>query len=429
MKVEGNQNFSPLRVGLDTTPLLSGVRAGVPYYTESLIRALLESEGESGETFFLSAAGTTEQLEKALVERGFQVPLAQRWPYQSFYQVPPAEAGEGNFAYLARTGPMRLDMKWRKITGFPPRREPLDVFHHTDYLSHDWAGAKCRHVATIHDLIPLHFPDVCRPDWIWFAERAYAFAQDHVEHIITPSEATKRDIVERLGIAEERITAIPLAVRPSLLAPSHSVPSLSVPGDSLSAEAILHRFGLERDGFILSVSRLDPLKNLPRLVEAFAQCHDQLGGAKLVLTGPRSVSSREDGMQRIEETLQRHGLEKYCIFPGFVSDEELRALMGGCLAFAFPSLFEGFGLPVLEAMAQGAAVITSDVSSLPEVAGDAALLVDPYSTEAIADALARLAGDAALRAKLRAAGLARAKQFSWEATARAHEQVYRGEKT
>lgn len=411
-------NLTPRRVALDVNPLLSPVRSGVPYYVESLVRALLTGDAE-GMRFLFTADAAPQALHSVLTERDLPAAEDQIVPYRSFYQVEDRRHGEGKLSYLTRTAPDRLEKKWRKTLHLPPRRDlKLDVYHHTDYVAHDWAGAKCRHVMTIHDLIPVRFPEKCRPDWLWFAEKAYAFAKSRADAVITYSESSRRDILEHLKLPEERVHVIPLAVRESL--------TRSLAEETVAAT--LAGFGLERGRFLLAVGRLDPLKNLERLVEAFAQAADKDGmqGAKLVLTGPRSDASREDGQRRIEETLARRGLTDRCIFTGFVSDEQLSSLMRSCLVFVYPSLFEGFGIPPLEAMAQGAPVITSRVSSLPEVAGDAALLVDPYSVDEIADALLRVAQEPGLAETLRGAGLQQAARFSWERTADMHRQVYAG---
>ncbi|MBC8103288.1 MAG: glycosyltransferase family 4 protein [Cytophagales bacterium] len=410
----------PLRAALDVNPLLSPIRSGVPNYVESLIRALLTERDAAGAEWFFSAGVPSAEIVAAFAERSFMVDRSHFVPYHSFYDTPARKASENPLVYHARSAPTRLGMRWRKTLQLPPRRDlRLDVFHHTDYVAHDWAGAKCRHVMTIHDLIPVRFPERCRPDWLWFAEKAYAFAKQRAESVITYSRASQQDICGHLGLSEDQVAVIPLAVRDTL----------AQPVSEAEGAAVLASFGLAPRRYVLAVGRLDPLKNLERLVEAFAAAANQEGlqETTLVLTGPRSDSSREDGQRRIEETLARHGLTDRCVFTGFVSDAQLAALLQGCQVFVFPSLYEGFGLPVLEAMAQGAPVVTSNVSSLPEVAGDAAILVDPTDTEAIAAAILEVAQNAGRAAEMRAAGRRRAAQFSWAATAAAHLRVYRGE--
>jgi glycosyltransferase involved in cell wall biosynthesis len=167
------------------------------------------------------------------------------------------------------------------------------------------------------------------------------------------------------------------------------------------------RYGI-RAPYILAVGTVQPRKNLARLLEAFAQAARAGDAPQLVIAGKRGWLS-----EGIERRARELGLGERVRFAGYVADADLPALLSGALAFALPSLYEGFGMPVLEAMACGAPVLTSDTSALPEAAGGAALLVDPTDTAAIAAALARLIGEPELRADLRARGLRRAAGATW----------------
>jgi alpha-1,3-rhamnosyl/mannosyltransferase len=215
------------------------------------------------------------------------------------------------------------------------------------------------------------------------------------------SAATRDDLVRRFPHAAGKATVIPLAADRAFAEP------VARPGHPL----------LERP-YVLAVGTLEPRKNLERLVAAWSLLPAELRARHdLALVGPRGWE--DDAILRAAHAAGAKLL-------GHVSDAELRALYAGAAAFAYPSLYEGFGLPVLEAMAAGAPVVTSSVSSLPEVAGDAALLVDPRDPRAIADALARVLADPALAAWLRAAGRARAAAFSWQRTARETLTLLRG---
>lgn len=174
--------------------------------------------------------------------------------------------------------------------------------------------------------------------------------------------------------------------------------------------------GVTPGGFWLCVGTIEPRKNQKALFEALARLP---GKTPLVLAGGRGWL-----MEDMARTVNELGLSSRVKLTGYVDDAELAWLYANCLGFVYPSLFEGFGLPVLEAMSLGAPVITSNVSSLPEVAGDAALLVDPLDTQAIADAMARLEGDATLRGELKASGLERAAGFSWDAAAQVAQECY-----
>lgn len=173
--------------------------------------------------------------------------------------------------------------------------------------------------------------------------------------------------------------------------------------------------------YVLWVGGMQPRKNPLRLVEAFLRAAQEDTSAQLVLVGTHTTETGMHLKQRFAEAIR----QKRVVLTGYVDDEALACLYSGCTAFVFPSLYEGFGLPVLEAMQCGAPVITSNVTALPEVAGDAALLVDPTDTEAIAHAIRRVLTEPELRAVLRARGFWRAAQFSWTQTARLTAEAYR----
>lgn len=193
--------------------------------------------------------------------------------------------------------------------------------------------------------------------------------------------------------------------------------------DTDTVATVVHRYGLMPNNYVLTVGTLEPRKNQIRLVEAFHLMR-QRGAApnlKLVLAG-RKGWLYEDLFRRVEEL----GLTKDVIFTGIVPDKDLPALMNGALMFVYPSLYEGFGLPVLEAMACGVPVITSNRSSLPEVVGDAGLLVDPENESALAEALIVILSNQARRQKMSRRGISQAARFSWEEAARQTLKVYRG---
>lgn len=191
------------------------------------------------------------------------------------------------------------------------------------------------------------------------------------------------------------------------------------PISAAESEPTLRQYGIERP-YILYVGALESRKNLPRLLAAYARLREWSERWRLVIVGARKWKSSP-----IFDTVQQLGLEPHVTFTGYVADEHLPALYSGADLFAFPSLYEGFGLPVLEAMACGTPVVTSNTSSLPEVAGDAAILVDPRDVEQIANAMWLVLSQPDLAAALREKGLARAAQFTWERTARETIEVYK----
>ena len=262
-------------------------------------------------------------------------------------------------------------------------------------------------VVTVHDCVFLRHPE-------WFRwERAcyYRWAGRRSAHgatrLIADSQSTARDLHDLMGIESTKIETIPLGVSAQFTPPSAE-----------SIEKNHRRLGLP-ERFFLYVGTLEPRKNLDRVVRAW----DQIAGnmeEDLVIAGRVGWKTKA-----LDEALikARHGDRIHRL--GFVDANDLPALIGAACAFVWPSLYEGFGLPVLEAMACGTPVITSNVSSLPEVAGDAALLVDPHDELAIAAAMTRLADDETLRESLRVAGLNRATQFTWQRCAEETVAVYR----
>ena len=256
-------------------------------------------------------------------------------------------------------------------------------------------------LVVVQDMVP--FDPGQRPQWKeGLIQRAtLPPAVRRAASLITPSESTARELGRRFPAAAPKTVVIPLAAdRRFTTAPA--------PGDA----AVRDRHGLRRP-YVLTVGTLEPRKNLPRLIEAFARLGDEVRGEhELVLAGAPGWDE--------EETLAAVAAHRHIVRAvGFVPDEDLPALYRGAAIFAYPSLGEGFGLPVLEAMSCGVPVLTSSLSSLPEVAGDAAVYVEPRDPADIGAALGRLLEDEAARGDLAERGPARAARFTWERTARA----------
>jgi glycosyltransferase involved in cell wall biosynthesis len=257
-------------------------------------------------------------------------------------------------------------------------------------------------VATVHDLAFRHYPEAYPESGRRYHERSARIVADEAARVLVPSEATARDLAELYGVDRGRVTITPLGVE---------VPAEP---DHAGAERLLRDLGV-RGPFLLAVGTLEPRKNLPRLLDAFGEVAGELPGHWLVVVGPVGWGPR------LRPTWDSVRVK----LAGPVGDALLHALYQAADGLAYPSLYEGFGLPVLEAMANGIPVLTSDRSSLPEVAGDAALLVDPMDRAAIGAGLVRLAGDPALRRDLVEAGRRRAAGFTWRATAAATWATYR----
>lgn len=288
-------------------------------------------------------------------------------------------------------------------------RARVDLFHAPHYVVSPLTH--CPFVVTIHDCIHLRFPQYL-PNRMAarYARSMMASSARRSQRILTVSEASKQDILHYLGVPASKIEVVYNALDERLATP---------PTEEEIAR-VRQRYALDSP-FILYTGNIKPHKNVDRLIEAYALLRRQgVVNAKLLIIGDEI--SKYPNLRRL---IHRHQLHPHVRFFGFVSDAMLAILYRLATVFVFPSLYEGFGLPPLEAMAAGAPVITSNVSSLPEVVGDAAVLIDPLDASSIADAMARVIGDSALRADLVQRGHERVLAFSWERSVSRIQQVYR----
>jgi glycosyltransferase involved in cell wall biosynthesis len=283
------------------------------------------------------------------------------------------------------------------------RRDPPDVFFTMGIQVP--LRCPCPTVVTVLDLAYLTFPSYFTWKWRRLGPWRARFAVRTADHLWAISEATKRDLTHLLGVPERRITVAHLGCGPEF----HPC------DDAETIRRVRQAHGLP-ERYVLYVGLLQPRKNIERLIAAFERirAHHPALPHKLVIAG-RKGWLYDDIFAAVERSPARDAIQ----FLGYVPKEDLPVVISEADVLVLVSLSEGFGLPVIEAMACGTAVITSNCSSLPEVAGDAALTVDPYSVEAIADALEQVAFDDALRADLEAKGMVRAREFTWDKTAHA----------
>jgi len=258
-----------------------------------------------------------------------------------------------------------------------------------------------RTVVTIHDLGYFHFPQAHPPLARLYLDLSTRWNAHVAAHVIADSQTTKDDLVRYYAIAPGKIT----------VAYPGRDENLRRVDDPSAIEAVKHRYDIVGD-YLLYIGTLQPRKNLTRLVQAFSNLKSQISNLKMVIAGGKGWLYDD-----IFAEVTRLGLESQVLFPGRVAEEDKAALLSSAKALVFPSLYEGFGLPVVEAMQCGTPVICSNTSSLPEVAGDAALLIDPFDVGALAQAMARLFDDADLRRTLIERGYAQAQKFSWTACA------------
>jgi glycosyltransferase involved in cell wall biosynthesis len=361
-------------IGIDASRATIARRTGTETYSRNLIRALIDLGSEHRFRLYTNGPGEVLGATAANVEIR-SIPFPRLWTH------------------------IRLSTE---MLMHPP--DVLFVPAHVLPLIHPR-----RSVVTVHDLGYLHYPEAHRAvdqrylDWStrWNGRQATA--------VLADSQVTKDDLVRAYGIDPGRVHVVYLG-RDEAFGP--------VREDAQLAHVREH-YGIA-GRYFLYVGTLQPRKNLARVIDAFALLAGDpalaptLSDMQLVLAGKRGWLYDDLFAQ-----VTRLGLANRVIFPGYIDEADLPALLSGAMALVFPSLYEGFGIPVLEAGACGVPVITSNTSSLPEVAGDAALLVDPHDVDAIADAMARIATDAELRAELERRGQENVKRFSWEKCARA----------
>jgi glycosyltransferase involved in cell wall biosynthesis len=264
-------------------------------------------------------------------------------------------------------------------------------------------------VTTIHDLVSYVYPsthtsltNLLQKTWLPRNLR-------HVTTVLTVSEHSRRDLCKYLDVQTDKIRVIPCGVNPRF----------NPIAQEEERKRLIERYGIKQP-YILYIGDVQARKNIVNLLKAFAQLRTRQPGRMLVVAGAPTWK-----YQAVYETVQQLDLAADALFTGFVADEYVPALYRHAELFVFPSLYEGFGRPPLEAMACGTPVVTSNVSSLPEVVGDAALTVDPYNVDDIAAAMERALSDKTLHAELRRRGLERAAEFTWARAARETLAVYR----
>jgi glycosyltransferase involved in cell wall biosynthesis len=360
-------------------------QSGVGGYTQRLIGALATIDRVNRYTCLVEARGPGLAVQR---------PNVAEWPTRVSFE----DHLLGDLWLLAYL-PLRL------------RARRAHVYHGPAvFLPHVKLGF--RTVVTIHDLVSFLFPETVPRKYSLYMRLMTRLAVHSADRIIAVSRATKDDLERTLGVAPDRIAVIHEAVGPEFAGPH---PPAAV-------AAAVARYGL-RPPYVLFVGNLEPRKNLSRLIEAFAELRRRApaGNHRLQLA---LVGTRAWLHGGIERAVEAHGLGDDVVLTGYVPREDLPCLYAGAACFAFPSLYEGFGLPVLEAMAAGAPVVASRAGSVPEVAGDAALLVDARVPGELADALEAVLTDAVLRERLIARGRLRAGAFRWETVARRTLAVY-----
>jgi glycosyltransferase involved in cell wall biosynthesis len=287
---------------------------------------------------------------------------------------------------------------------------PIDLFHSPDFVLPPQRRGK--RVLTVHDLAFLLFPECADAGLRQYLEHVVPRSARRADFVLADSENTRNDVICLLGVPEQRVAVVPGGVEQRFRPQT----------DQQRLKELRDRLGLEDVPFILWLGVVEPRKNVRRLMEAFGLLLQRASSPhRLLLVGRKGWLS-DEVFQFAERAPYRDRIQ----FTGFVEDDDLPTLYSAADLFVFPSLYEGFGLPVLEAMACGTPVVCASAASLPEVAGDAALLVEPTEVEALSVAMERALTDASLRASLRQRGLEQAARFTWDAAARKLVRVYQG---
>ena len=288
------------------------------------------------------------------------------------------------------------------------RKRPVDILH-VQFTAPPFCP--CPVVVSIHDLSFEHLPETFKRRSRTQLRLTVRRSARRATRILSLSEHTRRDIIETYRIDAEKVSAIPLA------AADHFRPV----ADNRELQRVRHKYGIDGD-YILCVGSIQPRKNVARLIRAYALLRGNFSAdklPKLVLVG-KCAWLYDETLRTLEKT----GVKDTSVVTGYVPESDLPALYSGALCFVYPSYFEGFGLPPLEAMKCGTPVIVGNRTSLPEVVGDAALSVDPFDIEAIAAAITRLMNNSALRDELSVRGQERARMFSWQHTAEETLKIY-----
>jgi glycosyltransferase involved in cell wall biosynthesis len=373
-----------MRIALDYT---AGIRqgAGIGQYVRSLVRAMLEQDTLNQYTLLTSGYPTEEYpLPVAANVRGRSVFIPDRYLNILWYRL-------------------RFPLRANYFTG------PIDIYHGLDFALPPLSG-KSHKVVTVYDLAFLEHPETAVPSLAAYLNKVVPEAVKRADVVAAISQATKQALITHYQAPAEKIKVIPCGVGPQFQRIT----------DQAVLEETRRKFALHQP-FILSVGTLEPRKNHLGLIKAFHELLQSTRQDQIILAIAGGKGWMYEETQQMVRDLK---LEDRVRFLGRVSEPELLALYSLTEIFAFPSFFEGFGIPPLEAMACGAPVLTSNTSSLPEAVGDAALLIDPRDTHAIAEALARMLESEQLREELRQKGYRQAQRYTWSQAATKMLTVY-----
>jgi glycosyltransferase involved in cell wall biosynthesis len=372
-----------MRIAIDYTAAIRQ-GAGIGQYVRNLVAALLTEDTVNQYTLLTSGRPTKE------------------------HPFPTGPNVRGRSIFIPDRYLNILWYRWRLPLNATLFSGQVDIYHGPDFALPP-LGKKLRKVVTVHDLAFLEHPEYAVPELVAYLKKIVPEAVEAADVVAAVSEATRQGLINHFKTPAEKITVVPIGVA------SH----FRRITDPILLGATQHKYELKHP-LVLGVGTLEPRKNHLNLIKAFAKAARKKNGpAMLAIAGGKGWLYEET--QRVVANLK---LENKVRFLGRVSDLELITLYSMADIFAYPSFFEGFGIPPLEAMACGAPTITSDTSSLPEVVGEAAILVNPHDVDALSQAITRLIDNEGLREELRQKGFQRVQNFSWPRTARKMLAVY-----
>ncbi len=377
----------PPSIAIDISPLLV-LNTGISYYTANLVRHIIGLRPEYLWRFFAMPERVAKEVTMKNAEQEFKM-IVEPW------LLPPRVTS------LLLQAPLSFLLTVEKFVG------TNDLYHWTNFFTYSQKRGK--KILTVHDVSVFLFPEFHPLKRRLTFKAFFPRSLEQADHILTDSTSTKKDLIDHFKVPAEKITTVYLGVDTSFL-----------PVPAQEATPILDNYNLRRGEYLLYVGTMEPRKNLVRLLRAYNQFRDNHRSAiPLIMVGANGWLN-----QSLFTEIEKSPWKRDIRILGYISKNDLPALYSGAAAFVYPSIYEGFGLPPLEAMACGAPVITSDNSSLPEVVGDAALLVNAQNVEAIAGAMFKIVSDPSLRERLGQRSSARAKHFSWRRTAEETLAVY-----
>jgi glycosyltransferase involved in cell wall biosynthesis len=372
-------------IAIDYTPAIRQ-QAGIGRIVRGQIRALIEHNPGYDLRLFVVGRATQGDRQAAPLPL-HATPLAERTMVRLWH---------------------RLNLPLPRVDWFTGA--PLDLFHATDFVL---APSRARRkLLTVHDLAFLFYPDAAMPSLHHYLNVLVPRSVQQADHLVADSHHTAYDLQEQWRVPAERVTVVQGAVDHARFRPVADADALA---------AVRRRYGIGDRPFVLALSRLEPRKNFVRLIEAFHAARQEASlPHRLAIAGGKGWL-----FDAIFAKVEELGLQEHVLFTGFVDEADLPALYSAAEFFAYPSLYEGFGLPVVEALACGAPVLAADNSCLPEAGGSGAYYVKAEEVESIAQGLIQLASDGELRARLRTAGLAHAATFTWQRSAEQLLGAYR----